>query len=61
MDIDKVIGQLRKSADFSKKQAEAIGSKDLEMHGYFKGQSEAFRSAALLLAKLTLDDTLANL
>ncbi len=47
MDVDKVIGQLRKSADFSKKQAEAIGSKDLEMHGYFKGQSEAFRSTAL--------------
>ncbi|MCU4785077.1 glyoxalase [Bacillus anthracis] len=61
MDIDKVIRQLRESADISKKQAEEIGSKDLELHGYYKGQSEAFRSTALLLAKLTLDDTLENL
>lgn len=42
-------------------QVEEIGGKDLELHGYYKGQSEVFRSTALLLAKLSFDDTLENL
>ncbi|KAB2419666.1 MULTISPECIES: hypothetical protein [Bacillus cereus group] len=49
-------------SDFSNdNQAKEIGGKDLELHGHYKGQLEAFRSTALLLAKLSLDDTLENL
>ncbi|MGD6989130.1 hypothetical protein ACQCWI_21845 [Bacillus thuringiensis] len=43
------------------RQAKEIGGKDLELHVYYKGQLEAFRSTALLLAKLSLDDTLEKL
>ncbi|MBX9158546.1 hypothetical protein ACTFR8_23400 [Bacillus cereus group sp. MYBK15-3] len=61
MDIDKVISQLKESAKANDKQAEETESKHLELRAYHKGQADAFRSSALLLAKLTLEDTLENL
>ncbi|BAR85818.1 hypothetical protein P9Z59_13560 [Bacillus thuringiensis] len=64
LDIDKVITQLMEAAVSCNRMAEEYGEgdlADLETLGFYKGKSEAFQGAALLLAELQLEDTLANL
>ncbi|MCU4782264.1 hypothetical protein OCF57_26210 [Bacillus cereus] len=64
LDIDKVITQLKEAAvscDRMKKEYEQGEFVDLETVGFYKGKSEAFHGAALLLANLQLEDTLSNL
>ncbi|MBJ8055277.1 hypothetical protein JDS87_25865 [Bacillus cereus] len=64
MDIDKVITQLKEAAVSCNRMAGKYGQGefvDLEAVGFYKGKSEAFQGAALLLANLQLEDTLSNL
>ncbi|MED2031376.1 hypothetical protein P4V74_08790 [Bacillus thuringiensis] len=60
IDIDNVITQIRGAAVACDRMKKEFEEGDLESLGFYKGKSEAFRCAELLLVSLQLDSTLSK-